>query len=195
VIGVAGIMGSGKTTVARVFQGLGAKLIDADALGKDLLKQDEVKQALIEAFGKGITRRGGDIDPARLGAAAFKGKKEALKLDEITRKALIAKIRTAIEEVKGSERVVVIDAALLPEWTSRSWIDVLVVVDSDEESAIERCCRDSRFKADNVRARMKHQYSRKQKSQEADVIIPNFGTLEELKDRAEKVFWTLMGIS
>jgi len=195
VIGVSGIMGAGKSTVARVFQGLGARLIDADALGRDLLMDRNVKQALIEAFGKEITTRKGEIDPPRLGAAAFSSRKHALRLDEITRGPLVARIKAQIEKVKESERVIVVDAALLPEWDSKSWIDVHVVVDSDEAGAVERSCRDSRFDAVNVRARMKHQFSRKQKTREADVIIPNFGSVEELKDRAEKVFWTLVGIS
>ncbi len=195
VIGVSGIMGSGKSTVARVFQGLGARLIDADALGRDLLMDKNVKQALIEAFGKEITTRKGEIDPPKLGAAAFSSRKHALNLDEITRGPLVARIKAEIEKVKESERVIVVDAALLPEWDSKSWIDVHVVVDSDEARAVERSCGDCRFDAVNVRARMKHQFSRKQKTREADVIIPNFGSVEELKDKAEKVFWTLVGIS
>ncbi len=199
VIGVSGIMGAGKSTVARVFQGLGARLIDADALGKSLLSDSRVKEALIEAFGKGITRRAGagkgDIDPARLGAAAFASRKDALKLDELTRDALIARIRAEIEKIRERESVIVVDAALLPEWDSKAWIDVLVVVDTDEDKAVERSTGGNRFDEDNVRARMKHQFSRKRKTREADVIIPNFGTIEELRERAEKVFWTLVGIS
>lgn len=195
VIGVSGIMGAGKSTVARVFQGLGARLIDADALGKDLLSEDAVKQALIEAFGKGIATRGGKINASRLAAAAFSSKKDAAKLDEVTREALIERIKAEIEESRATERVIVVDAALLPEWDSKPWIDVLVVVDSDEDRAVERSCSDSHFDEDNVRARMRHQFSRRRKTREADVIIPNFGTIEELRERAEKVFWTLVGIS
>jgi len=195
VIGVSGIMGAGKSTVARVFQGLGARLIDADALGKDLLGDKAVRAVLVEAFGKAIANRKGEIDARKLGKAAFSDRKQALKLDQLTREPLIARIKAEIEKVKESERVIVVDAALLPEWDSKSWIDVLVVVDSDEDKAVDRSCAGSRFDAENVRARMKHQFSRKQKAQEADVIIPNFGSAEELKDRAEKVFWTLIGIS
>lgn len=195
VVGVAGIMGAGKTTVAQVFEELGAARIDADTVGKGLLKDRQIRQAVVEAFGEGITTRGGDIDNAKLGAAAFADTESALTLDKLTRDTLIARIRTMIEDLKESASVVVVDAALLPEWDSRSWIDVLVVVDSDEEKAIERSCCDPRFDAPSVRARMKHQFSRKEKTREADVIIPNYGTLEELKDRARKVFWTLVQIS
>jgi dephospho-CoA kinase len=188
-------MGAGKSTVARVFQGLGARLIDADALGKDLLGDRAVKACLVEAFGKAVTGRRGEIDTRKLGKAAFADRKQAQKLDRLTRGPLIEKIKQEIARVKETESVIVVDAALLPEWDSSSWIDVLVVVDADEEKALERSCSGSRFDADNVRSRMKHQLGRKQKARMADVIIPNFGSAEELKDKAKKVFWTLVGIS
>jgi dephospho-CoA kinase len=188
-------MGAGKSTVARVFQGLGARLIDADALGKSLLDDRAVRETLVEAFGKAITNRKGEIDARKLGKAAFSDRKQALKLDALTRGPLIDKIKAEIERLKEKEKVIVVDAALLPEWDSASWIDVLVVVDAEEEKALERSCSGSRFQKENVRARMKHQFGRKQKANQADVIIPNFGSAEELKERAEKVFWTLVGIS
>jgi len=149
----------------------------------------------VEAFGKAITNRKGEIDARKLGQAAFCDRKQALKLDQLTREPLIARIKAEIEKAGESERVIVVDAALLPEWDSRSWIDILVVVDSDEDKAVERSCAGSRFDEENVLARMKHQFSRKRKARQADVIIPNFGSAEELKDRAEKIFWTLVGIS
>jgi dephospho-CoA kinase len=188
-------MGAGKSTVAGVFQDLGARLIDADALGKDLLKDRKIKKALIEAFGRGIATRKGEIKPSRLGEAAFADPEKAARLDELTREALIAKIRAEIDRARTRERVVVVDAALLPEWDSKSWLDFLIVVDSDEKRAVERSSSGSRFDAGNVRARMKHQFSRRRKTREADVIIPNFGSIEELRERARKVFWTLVGIS
>jgi dephospho-CoA kinase len=188
-------MGAGKSTVARVFQGLGARLIDADAIGKALLEERAVRDALVEAFGKAVTDRKGGIDPRKLGQAAFSSREQALKLDEVTRAPLIERIKAEIEKAGEGEKVIVVDAALLPEWESASWIDVLVVVDAEEERALERSCAGSRFDEDNVRSRMEHQMSRKQKASQADVIIPNFGSVEDLKDRAEKVFWTLVGIS
>ena len=195
VIGVSGIMGAGKSTVARVFKELGATLIDADAIGKSLLEDESVRAALVDAFGKTITDREGRIDARKLGQEAFSDPGQALKLDWLTRGPLIERIRSEIEKVSQTAKVIVVDAALLPEWDSSSWIDVLVVVDADENRALERSCAGSRFDEDNVRSRMKHQLGRKQKAQQADVIIPNFGSAEDLKDRAEKVFWTLVGIS
>jgi dephospho-CoA kinase len=195
VVGVAGIMGAGKSTVARVFRDLGAAVIDADSVGKDLLKDRKIREAIVEAFGKKVTGPNGDVDAAKLGEAAFSSADAATRLDEITRSALIERLKAEVAGLSESAGVIVVDAALLPEWNSRDWIDVLVVVDSCEKDAVSRSCEGSRFKAPNVRARMKHQYSRKEKSREADIILPNYGSLEELKERARKMYMTLVQVS
>lgn len=194
-MGVAGIMGAGKSTVARVFEELGARRIDADALGKELLGDRDIREALIGAYGKGIVDARGRVDAAKLGRVAFKSPENARKLDHITREALVDRIKQAIVGLSATEHVIVVDAALLPEWDSGGWLDLLVVVDSGEEDSVQRVCSDSRFKPETVRARMEHQFSRHKKTGCADMIIPNYGSLEELKERARKVFETLVGMT
>ena len=192
VVGVAGIMGSGKSTVARVFEDLGAGRIDADLLGREMLRDERIRDEIVDMFGRRVVKANGEIDTLKLGRAAFKNPESAKNLDRITREALINRIRSKIRDLSGSRDVVVVDAALLPEWKPEEWIDILVVVDSDEESAVRRAAREARFTRANVRARMEHQLSRREKSREADVIIPNYGSLESLKDRARKVYRTLL---
>jgi dephospho-CoA kinase len=194
VVGVAGIMGSGKSTVAQVLEDLGAKKIDADTLGRELLKEARIKEKIVEVFGRAVIGKGGEIDPARLAKVAFSDAGSARDLDSITREALIERIRTRIAALRGSEEMIVVDAALLPEWESRDWIDILIVVDSSEEAAVQRASLYRGFDPGNVRARMKHQLSRGAKKREADVILPNYGSLEELKQRSRKVFWTLLSM-
>jgi dephospho-CoA kinase len=194
VVGVAGIMGAGKSTVAGVFEELGATRVDADELGKAMLKELAVKSAVVEAFGSGVTDGRGEIDTARLGRIAFESPENARKLDGVTREPLIAKIRARIAELRPTSEVIVIDAALLPEWDAKPWLDVLVVVDCEEERSAERLAARSRFKESEVRSRMKHQFDRSRKAAAADIVIPNYGSLEDLKARARAIFWTLVDI-
>jgi dephospho-CoA kinase len=195
VVGVTGIMGAGKSTVARVFEELGAGRIDADDLGKELLKSKRIKTAIVDFFGSKVIDSKGEIDTQKLGSLAFKDDRCATKLDEITREALISKIRARIGELSGSSDIVVVDAALLPEWDARAWIDVLIVVDSPEDASIARSAGTSRFTAKNVRRRMRCQFSRKDKSGSADIIIPNYGSVEELREKARKIFLSLVRIA
>lgn len=195
VVGIAGIMGAGKSTVAKVFGELGADLIDADAIGKDLLDSPDMKAAITEAFGKGVKGAGDEIDTSKLGRVAFRDAESARKLSRLTQEPLIASIKSKIDEMKASADMIVVDAALLPEWDSKGWVDILIVVDSCEDASVSRSCSDKRFKPANVRKRMKHQFSRRQKTRRADIIVPNYGSLDQLRERARKIFWTLMEIA
>ena len=186
-------MGAGKSTVARVFEGLGASRVDADEMGKAMLKEAAVKATVVEAFGKRVTDAQGEVDTVRLGEIAFETPANARLLDRLTREPLIARIKARIEELRPASGVIVIDAALLPEWDAKEWLDILVVVDCDEERAA-RLAAGSRFRPAEVRARMEHQFDRSRKSASADVVIPNHGSLEDLRARAGAVFRTLVGI-
>jgi len=192
VIGVAGIMGAGKSTVAGVFEEMGARLVDADQMGKEMLKDPRMRDIAIDAFGDGIKGKDGEIDTAMLGKIAFADEDSAGKLDKVTRDPLVARIRARIGELRALSPVIVVDAALLPEWNARSWLDVVVVVDCDEKRCVERLPATSRLDEANVRLRMEHQLSRQKKAAYADVLIPNHGSLEELKERARAVFRTLV---
>jgi dephospho-CoA kinase len=194
VIGVAGIMGSGKSTVAEVFEELGAKRVDADEMGKAMLREPEIRAAVIAAFGGEIGDARGEIDTGKLGRVAFESPENARTLDRVTREPLVSRIRARIEELRPTSEVIVVDAALLPEWNAKPWLDVLVVVDSEEERAAARLEASPRFARVDVRSRMKHQLARSKKAASADIVIPNCGSLEELKARARAVFRTLMGI-
>jgi dephospho-CoA kinase len=192
VVGIAGIMGAGKSTVASVFEEMGARLVDADALGREMLKDPAIRDSLVGAFGPGITGPSGRINPARLAKAAFGSDAAARTLDGITRAALVARIKAKVEEAGASSEVVVIDAALLPEWGAEAWLDILIVVDSDESQALGRLAGGSRFDETDVRQRMAHQLGRAAKASRADIIIPNCGTLEELKSKAGAVYRKLV---
>jgi len=194
VVGIAGIMGSGKSTVAGVFEELGAKRVDADEMGKAMLMEPELKAALIAAFGSRIADARGEIDTAKLGRLAFESPENARQLDRVTREPLVARIKSRIEELRPASEVIVVDAALLPEWNAKPWLDVLIVVDSEEERAAARLEASPRFKRVDIRSRMKHQFDRSKKTALADIVIPNYGSLEDLKARARAIFWTLVGI-
>ncbi len=194
IIGVSGIMGSGKTTVAREFEKLGAIRVDADLIGKQILRIPEVKKALVAAFGRSIMTTGGAIDRRKLAEVAFDSSATVAKLNRISHSYLIERLRLKVDKASKSSPIVVVDAALLPEWGIRSLLDLLIVVDASEETAIERCCRARGFARSQVLARMGSQLSRKGKLRRADVIIPNFGSLKDLKARAHIFFYNLVEI-
>jgi len=188
VVGVAGIMGGGKSTVARVFEELGALRVDADGIGKSLLQEKEIRNRLVDIFGEGILGPEGRISAVKLGEAAFSDRERAGKLNQVTGEPLVSRIRERIRELVHKAEVIVVDAALLPEWGAHKWLDYLLVVDSDEEACVERIVKNSRFTEAEVRARMACQFPRQEKARYADRIIVNDGSEAELVEKARRAY-------
>lgn len=187
VLGVSGLMGSGKTVVAKIFESLGAARIDADLIGKNLLRHKSIKNRLLAEFGAAIVKSRDEIDTSRLAKEAFKDDSSIKKLNEITHPYLIDQIGKKTIELSKDFGAIVVDAALLPEWKLRS-LDLLVVVDSPVDHAIRRACKARKLGRDDVIARMRFQFPRKKKRQSADVILPNYGSIDDLKYRAQSLF-------
>ena len=72
VIGLTGGIGSGKSTVARLLAGMGAVTLDLDKVGHDVLRQADVRNRLVAAFGRGILAADGEIDRSKLGRLVFR---------------------------------------------------------------------------------------------------------------------------
>jgi dephospho-CoA kinase len=187
-VGVAGIMGAGKSTVARAFEDLGAVRMDADEMGREVLKRGQVKRDIVEAFGEDVLDASGEVDTARLAGVAFADEARALKLGDITRGPLVSEIMRRMEDLRRTSEVVVIDAALLPEWGAQAWVDYLIVVDSDEDECVRRMVEHSRFDEETVRARMACQLSREDKKRYADLVILNDGTELDLVKKAREAY-------
>ena len=102
VVGVTGIMGAGKTTVARVFEEMGATLVDADAMGKAMLEEPEIRDALVGGLRRGNHGRRRSDRPREAGRGGLREPRgSARTLDALTREPLIARIRARIEELRG----------------------------------------------------------------------------------------------
>lgn len=117
LIGITGQIGTGKSTVAKMLAKKKWGLIDADKVGHDVLQTSATaRKRLIHAFGKGIVDESGQIDRTALGASAFASKRNKQRLDAIVHPVLVAKIQRQIVNLRKSHRVVILDAAVLPQW-------------------------------------------------------------------------------
>ena len=117
IIGVTGGIGAGKSTVCAVFEKAGARVIDADATGHEVLRDPIVIRNLTDVFGREILDSDGQIARRKLGKRAFASDKNREKLNAIVwqplRQLLLDKIHTALD--REPTRPVVVDAALLVE--------------------------------------------------------------------------------
>lgn len=189
VIGVTGGLGSGKTSVCRLFEALGALVIEADRTGREVVEDPEVLRALIAAFGEDIVEDG-RLDRRRLGQRAFADPASSERLNRIVWPPLVRKLRADAEAAlrERPDRPVVIDAALLVEWGDLSWLDALVVVTADEQARKARMMARMGLSGEEVEARMRAQLPEEEKARRADYVIVNDGTEEDLRARASEVW-------
>jgi len=135
-IGVTGLMGSGKSTVARRFEERGAARIDGDALGWEALRLPPVRNGIETEFGSGVIGLDGEVDRRRLGGVVFGDPAAMARLNAIVQPHLFQLVRESLDSATAP--VVVLDAALLSTWALEGTLDGVVEVTAPEAVRIAR---------------------------------------------------------
>ncbi len=188
LIGLGGGIGAGKSTVSLALARRGAVIVDADLIARQVVEPGmPALDALVERFGSSILRADGSLDRAGLAAVAFRDAESVAALNAITHPAIGAEINRQIRAHDGTDRVVVLDAALLFD-RARDGLVGSIVVDVDPEVAVERLVRYRNFDADDARRRISAQMSREDRVALADRVIDNSTTVEELEGQVDSVW-------
>jgi len=206
-VGLTGGLGSGKSTVAAIFQELGAAVISADQLGRQLMQRGEpVYAAVVETFGQAVVRADGSLDRKALAELAFQHN-QADTLNHIVHPAVIAAEEAWMRGVFAADRkrVAIVESALVFEvekWgTAPGWVqrfDKLILVVVPDEVKIARFVsrmmandgRDSRREAlvQDARARMAMQIPDPEKVRRCEYVIDNSGSIEKTRKRVEEIY-------
>ena len=182
IIGVAGTIGSGKTTVCKMFASMGACYISADEIGRRILP--DIAQALQEYFGDEIMK-GTTINREKLADRVFTRPEDLQYLNSISHPLLVQRLKERINKATASP--VVIDAALLFDWPDiMDIVDYPILVTAFEEVKKARCIARSmdRRRYSSIRANQKNDAML---SPYARFIINNNGTVEDLRDRCRSI--------
>jgi len=177
IIGITGGIASGKSTVANFFRQKNVPVIDADTIGHRILERSHIIQKLIQAFGDDILHDGVVVRKL-LGKMVFEEKENLHTLNAIVHPELIAEILKKIEEMDTS--YIVIDAALLFKWNMDEICDYVLLVDAQEEIRARRL---QKYKGLSFQDAMERIYAQESFSKDADFIIENNGTVEELMEK------------
>ena len=187
-IGLTGGIGSGKSTAAGRFAELGALVIDADALAREVVEPGtEGLAAVVAEFGEQVLDGAGRLDRPALARVVFGDEAARGRLNAI----LHPRIRGRAAELIAAAppgTVVVQDVPLLVETGQAGRYDLVVVVEAPEELRMRRLGQDRGMTAEQVRARMASQATDEQRRAVADVVLDNGGTPEELARQVE-AFW------
>jgi dephospho-CoA kinase len=176
---LTGGAGAGKSTVAARLRELGAVVIDADALAREVLEpgSDGLRQ-VIAAFGEQVLRPDASLDRAALAAVVFADPERRRELEAITHPR-IAALTSELLAAAPDAAVVVHDVPLLVEKALAPAYDLVVVVDAPVERRVERLVGRGLTEAD-ARARIAAQATRAEREAVADVWLENDGSVADL---------------
>lgn len=160
VIGILGGIGSGKSTVARMFEKLGAVRIDADEISHDVRRQPDVVEKIRQTWGEEVLTDG-QVDRKKLGRIAFSSRAELDRLNAIIHPQVMFRIERALDDIKAnpSPQAVVLDAPLLVETGFDSACGVLVYVDTDSKIRKRRALAGKNLQEADLAIREKVQIS------------------------------------
>ena len=185
-VGLTGGIASGKSTVSAMLRDLGAVIIDADAIAREVVARGTDGLAeVVEAFGPDILTPEGDLDRPTMAGLVFSDPEALARLEAITHPLIGARI--AELEAAAGEGLVIHDHPLLVESSLAATMDRVIVVDLPEEEQVRRAVGRGMSQAD-VRARMANQAGREQRLAAATDVIDNSGSLEELRAQVERVY-------
>jgi len=184
LIGITGIIGSGKTTVSRMLQNKGHEIIDLDGITKEVMRLNKTKKAISDAFGEDCIS-GEEVITERLREKAFKSSNELKRLEELLHPIILSEMfdRSAALEKRGI-KAVVIDGPLIYEKGLDKKLDKVVVVSADEDKIRERIRKRGMEKSDFER-RTALQIPLKEKEMMADHVVLNNGTEKDLEKEIE----------
>ena len=172
-VGITGGIGSGKTTVCKVFETLGVPVYYADLEAKKLQEQDaEVKGAILKEFGENILNASGSIDRAKLAAIVFNDKDKLQKLNNIIHPAVANHFNNWLTTNKTSKYTLQ-EAAILFESGVYKRVDKIISVIAPIDIRILRTAKRDNISEELVQQRMKNQISDEEKIKRSDFIIYN----------------------
>lgn len=184
VIGLTGGIGSGKSTVASLFQKLGAPVYDADVEARRLVTPGQATlRQLTREFGSQLLQPNGTLDRAKLRTLAFSDPDQRRRLEAILHPPIRAALQQHVAATNAAYCILVIP--LLFESGQRDLVGRVLVVDAPEDQQIARTLARSGLERAMVERIMAAQCSRTQRLTLADDVITNTGSVEDLRLQVE----------
>ncbi|MFY9323713.1 MAG: dephospho-CoA kinase [Syntrophomonadaceae bacterium] len=191
IIGLTGGIASGKSTVSRALQDLGAIIIDADEVAHAIIEPGKPAwEDIVEHFGTEVLNPDQTIDREKLGAIVFNDPARLQVLNQITHPRVGEQFKQMIKNIKSqqSDAVLFIEVPLLCETHMDRICDEVWVVWVDEETQIQRLMKRDGLSREDALKRIDAQMSLDEKAKRADVVIDNRFSIEETIETATRYY-------
>jgi len=189
VLGLTGGIGSGKSMVASMFTQLGADVIDADQLAREVVEpgQPALKE-IATAFGKDILLPDGRLNRGKLGRIIFADPVARGTLNAITHPRIRERMDAEIAARRSRPGVLVVDIPLLYENHRTRAVEAVIVVWVDQKTQLRRLNERGGLTVEEARKRIAAQMPLDEKRARADVVIDNSGSRENTRRQVEAIY-------
>jgi dephospho-CoA kinase len=189
VLGLTGGIGSGKTMVGEMFAQLGAEIIDADQLAREVVEPGQpALSEIVERFGPDVRQADGRLDRAKLGGIVFADASARTALNAITHPRIRERMEAAVSERKDRAGVLILVIPLLYESVRSALVEKVIVVWVDPQTQFRRLVERGGLTAEQAQQRIAAQMPLDQKRALADQVIDNRGTPEETRRQVETIY-------
>ena len=191
-VGLTGGVASGKSAVSAILAELGAVVIDADLLAREVVARGTAGlEAVVAEFGGEVLTAEGELDRPAVGAIVFADAEARKRLEAIIH-PLVHRRSAELEAQAAPDAVVVHDIPLLAEVGRAGSFDAVVVVDAPAEVQVARMVEDRGWTREEAEARIAAQATRDDRLAIATYVIDNTGTREELRAQVEDLYARLV---
>jgi dephospho-CoA kinase len=192
-VGLTGGVASGKSTVSAILAELGAVVIDADAIAREVVAPGTPGlDAVVAEFGPALLTPDGALDRPAMGRLVFGDEAARRRLEAIVHPLVLERM-AALEAAAGPDDVVVHDIPLLAEGGRADTFDAVVVVDAPRDLQLTRMLDDRGWTREDAESRIAAQATREERRAIATHVIDNNGSLAQLRARVEAVYAELRG--
>ncbi|MBN8695959.1 MAG: dephospho-CoA kinase [Bacteroidetes bacterium] len=171
-VGITGGIGSGKTTVCKLFELLGVPVYYSDTEAKKLLDEDEVvKQQIVDLFGHDVIDESGKVDRKKMAALVFNNKERLEQLNAVVHPAVAQHFEAWCK--KQTNVFILKEAAILFESGAHKQVDKVIVVSAPLDLKVERVIKRDKVAKEEVLKRINNQMPDEEKVKLADHVIYN----------------------
>lgn len=196
IAGLTGGIATGKSLVADELRRLGAAVIDADRIAREIVEPGRPAfDEIVKEFGPGILKPDGAIDRKALGRIVFSDPAAREKLNAITHPRIRERIKEETEcLLSEGALLIVLDVALLIETGVRYEVDKIIVVFAENAQQIERLMERDSLTREEALKRLSCQMDINEKVKYADYVIDNSGSKDKTIEQARALFSELDGL-
>ncbi len=188
-VGLTGGIATGKSTVKDILKNLGAYVIDADEIVKELWKDKQIQKQAEEILGIKVLDEKGNLKVKEIASVIFKNKEKKKKLEKLFHPEVFKYIQKWFRQIEEKDKtaIAIAEVPLMIETGSYKNYDLVILVYAPKDMQIKRLLKKG-YSLEEAQQRINSQMDIEEKRKYADIIIENTTDLEYLKKQVEKVF-------